>query len=102
MICIGDLLTMALLSLSWTPYVKYNMFHKEMKRKFRKNPFHQANMFYNEEQDFYVCPMGQHMEHITNKKTVSDLGYISNTSVYRAANYSKCPLRGMVVSVIGT
>ena len=41
-----------------TPYVKYNMFHKEMKRKFLKNPFHQANMFYNEEQDFYVCPMG--------------------------------------------
>lgn len=23
-----------------TPYVKYNMFHKEMKRKFLKNPFH--------------------------------------------------------------
>ena len=52
-----------------TPYVKYNMFHKE-------------------EQNFYVCPMGQHMEHITDKKTVSDLGYISNTSVYIAANCS--------------
>ena len=58
--------------------------------------FHQANMFYNQEQDFYVCPMGQHMEHITDKKTVSDLGYISNTSVYRAANCSKCPLRGLM------
>ena len=81
-----------------TPYVKYNMFHKEMKRKFLKNPFHQANMFYNQEQDFYVCPMGQHMEHITDKRTVSDLGYISNTSVYRAANCSKCPLRGMCYS----
>ena len=69
-----------------TPYVKYNMFHKEMKRKFLKNPFHQANMFYNQEQDFYVCPMGQHMEHVTDKKTVSDLGYVSHTSVYKAAN----------------
>ena len=81
-----------------TPYVKYNMFHKEMKRKFLKNPFHQSNMFYNEEQDFYVCPMGQHMEHVTDKKTVSDLGYESRTSVYRAANCSKCPLRGMCYS----
>ena len=78
-----------------TPYVKYNMFHKEMKRKFLKNPFHQANMFYNQEQDFYVCPMGQHMEHVTDKKTVSDLGYVSHTSVYKAANCSGCPLRGM-------
>ena len=78
-----------------TPYVKYNMFHKEMKRKFLKNPFRQANMFYNQEQDFYVCPMGQHMEHVTDKKTVSDLGYVSHTSVYKAANCSGCPLRGM-------
>ena len=78
-----------------TPYVKYNMFHKEMKRKFLKNPLHQANMFYNQEQDFYVCPMGQHMEHVTDKKTVSDLGYVSHTSVYKAANCSGCPLRGM-------
>ena len=69
-----------------TPYVKYNMFHKEMKRKFLKNPFHQANMFYNQEQDFYVCPMGQHMEHVTDKKTVSDLGYVSHTSVYKAVD----------------
>lgn len=78
-----------------TPYVKYNMFHKEMKRKFLKNPFHQANMFYNQEQDFYVCPMGQHMEHVTDKKIVSDLGYVSHTSVYKAVNCSGCPLRGM-------
>ena len=56
----------------------------------------EENVFYNQEQDFYVCPMGQHMEHITDKKTVSDLGYISNTSVYRAANCSKCPLRGLM------
>lgn len=78
-----------------TPYVKYNMFHKEMKRKFLKNPFHQSNMFYNQEQDFYVCPMGQRMEHVADKRTVSDLGYVSHTSVYKSANCSNCPLRVM-------
>lgn len=51
-----------------TPYVKYNMFHKEMKRKFLKNPFLQANMYYNEDQDYYVCPMGQHMEHTADRR----------------------------------
>ena len=28
-----------------TPYVKYNLFHKEMKRKFLKTPFHKANSY---------------------------------------------------------
>ena len=78
-----------------TPYVKYNLFHKEMKRKFLKNPFHKANMFYNQEQDFYICQMGQRIEHVADKKTVSDLGYVSHTSLYKTANCSGCPLRGM-------
>ena len=66
-----------------------------MKRKFLKNPFLQANMYYNEDQDYYVCPMGQHMEHTADRRTVSDLGYVSHTSVYSAADCSRCPLRGM-------
>ena len=61
------------------PFVKPKMFHKKMKRKFLKNPFHQANMFYNQEQDFYVCPMGQHMEHVAYKKKVSDLGWMKRS-----------------------
>ena len=71
-----------------TPYVKYNMFHKEMKRKFLKNPFLPANMFYNEEKDYYVCPMGQYLEHIRNTKSTTDLGYESNVSVYKSSNCS--------------
>ena len=39
-------------------YVKYTMFHVETKRKYRNNTFIVQNMYYNEEQDFYVCPMG--------------------------------------------
>lgn len=78
-----------------TPYVKYNMFHKEMKRKFLKNPFLPANMFYNEENDYYVCPMGQHLEHIRNMKSKTDLGYESSISIYKSTNCLQCPLRGM-------
>ncbi len=77
------------------PYVKYNMFHKEMKRKFMNDPFQPANMFYNEQKDFYVCPMGQHLEHVKDIKTVSKLGYESTASVYESGNCSSCPLRGM-------
>ena len=76
-------------------YVKYNMFHAEMKRKRKNNPFLVENMFYNKELNFYVCPMGQHLKHIRNEKRISDLGYESTISVYRSSNCNGCPLRGM-------
>ena len=76
------------------PYVKYNMFHAEDKRKYAKNPFLPQNMFYNEVEDYYVCPMGQHMNFIGNFKSVSDLGYVSVISKYRSQDCSKCPMRG--------
>ena len=78
-----------------TPYVKYNMFHAEMKRTRRENPFLVENMFYNAEKDFYVCPMGQHLEFAYKKEDTSDLGYISTKSVYISRNCLRCPLRGM-------
>ena len=76
------------------PYVKYNMFHAEDKRKYVKNPFLPQNMFYNENEDFYVCPMGQHLTFIGNFKSASDLGYVSVISKYRSQDCSKCPMRG--------
>ena len=78
-----------------TPFVKYNMFHAEMKRKRRKNAFIIENMFYNKESDFYVCPMGQHLEFVKQIKEKSDLGYESTKSIYSAKDCSRCPLRSM-------
>lgn len=75
-------------------YVKYPMFHAEMKRKYVKNAFLPQNMYYNAERDFYVCPMGQHLERCGTRTSVSDLGYRSVLSVYRAVNCTGCPLRG--------
>lgn len=75
-------------------YVKYPMFHAEMKRKYVKNAFLPQNMYYNAERDFYVCPMGQHLERCGTRTSVSDLGYRSVLSVYRAVNGTGCPLRG--------
>ena len=76
-------------------FVKYNMFHAEDKRKYRDDPFLVQNLHYNEEEDYYVCPMGQHMEHIGDVKSKSDLGYVSTISRYRAHNCTGCPLRCM-------
>ena len=77
------------------PYVKYNMFHAEDRSRHRDNPFLIRNMYYNADEDYYVCPMGQHMEHIGDEKQESSLGYEATISKYRAQNCAGCPLRGM-------
>ena len=74
-------------------FVKYNMFHAEDKRKYRDDPFRVQNLYYNAEEDYYVCPMGQHMEHVGDVQSRSDLGYVSTVSRYRARNCAGCPLR---------
>lgn len=76
-----------------TAFVKYPMFHKEQRRTYRNNPFLQGNLYYNNEDDYFVCPMGQHMEKIRDEIRVSDGGYRSAVSVYRAKNCEGCPLR---------
>lgn len=76
-------------------YVKYNYFHKEQKRAWKKNPFAAQNLFYNKEKDFFICPMGQKLTNIGIKKSKSELGYISSATRYQAQNCSQCPLIGL-------
>lgn len=74
-------------------YVKYNRFHLEQRPRYRPNPFHHDNFNYNAAEDYYVCPMGQHMTRIgtANSKTAS--GYRSESARYRAQNCRGCPMR---------
>lgn len=78
-----------------TAYVKYNYFHKEQKKKMKDNPFLVQNLFYNIQQDFYVCPMGQRMENIGSGKRTSANGYESQVSYYQAKRCNGCPLRSL-------
>lgn len=45
-------------------FVKYNYVHNEQKRNYEKDAFLTANLYYNREKYFYVCPMGRHMVNI--------------------------------------
>jgi len=75
-------------------FVKYNYFHMEQKSAINKNIFLPQNLYYNQEQDYFVCPMGQHLTKKGEGTRVSDNGYKSNVSYYQAVNCSECPLRG--------
>ena len=74
-------------------FVKYNYFHKEQKRTWKKDAFAIHNLYYNRGQDYYVCPMGQHMEYTGQRKSKSDMGYVSVLKRYQAQNCEGCPLR---------
>lgn len=76
-------------------FVKYNYFHKEQKPAWKRNAFAVQNLFYNKQQDFFICPMGQKLINIGHKKSKSDLGYISTLTRYQAQNCNDCPLRGL-------
>jgi transposase len=76
-------------------YVKYNYFHKEQKRAFKKDIANPQNLYFNEEKDFFVCPMGQKMEKTGVAKRKTENGYLGEVHFYTAKNCSNCPLRGI-------
>ena len=74
-------------------YVKYNYFHKEQKRDFRNDTFRVENLYYNADGDFFVCPMGQHMNRVGTRHNKTERGYRTLNAVYRAQRCEGCPLR---------
>ena len=74
-------------------YVKYNRFHIEQRPRHKPNPFHHDNFHYNADEDYYVCPMGQHMRRVGTVHTKTASGYRSESARYRAQNCKGCPLR---------
>lgn len=82
-------------------FVPYNMYRIEQARKHKNNLFHAQNLFYNTEQDFLVCPMGQQMSCIFTKKSRTSTGFEQHHSVYEALNCAECPLRGQCFKAQG-
>ncbi len=76
-------------------YVKYNMFDKSQNENYKnKFPFHADKLFYNAQEDVYICPMGQKMNYIGDVTKKSGNGFIQASRRYQAKNCSNCPLNG--------
>ncbi len=66
-------------------YVKYNYFDKRQSSKAdKKYPFKPESLYYNSENDYYICPMGQKMQLIGTHQI----------KIMR----QRSPLRGMVIA----
>ena len=75
-------------------FIPYNMYRIEQTRKHKKNLLYAQNLFYNAEQDFLVCPIGQKMTNIYTKQSKTTTGFLQHHSVYQAVNCEGCPMRG--------
>jgi transposase len=79
-----------------TAFVKYNMFDKKQNKNYNdKYPFSQDKLFYNQDKDCYICPMGQEMHYIGDSKRKTSTGFEQNSRKYQAQNCFNCPLNGV-------
>jgi transposase len=79
-----------------TAYVKYNTFQQEqLGIREKKYPFAAEHLHYNQQQDYYVCPMGQHMLNIGTYSRKNESGFEQTITKYGAKNCAGCPLRGV-------
>lgn len=86
-----------------TAYVKYNTFEKEQDKNYQKKhkTFSKENLYYNQEEDYYVCPIGQKMHKTHESTKTTQAGYIQQLSHYQAQNREGCPLRGICFKAQG-
>lgn len=83
--------------------MKYNTFDKEQDKNYQKKhkTFSKENLYYNTEEDFYVCPTGQKMNKTHQSKRTTEAGYTQHLSHYQAQNCEGCPLRGQCFKAKG-
>jgi transposase len=86
-----------------TAYIKYNTFDKEQDKNYQKKhkTFSKENLYYNQEADYYVCPIGQKMHKTHQSQKNTEAGYEQNLSHYQAQNCQGCPLRSQCFKAKG-
>ena len=86
-----------------TAYIKYNTFDKEQDKNYQKKhkTFSKENLYYNQEEDYYVCPIGQKMHKTHQSQKNTEAGYEQNLSHYQAQNCQGCPLRSQCFKAKG-
>ncbi len=71
-------------------FVKYQYFHKEQCKKWRTDPYRIENLPYDQENDSYICPMGQQMTFLKEKIRITDNGFKQIKRLYQAHDCSGC------------
>tara|TARA_R110002124_G_C8915326_1_gene510812 strand:+ start:89 stop:1627 length:1539 start_codon:yes stop_codon:yes gene_type:complete len=79
---------------SMEAFVKYNLFHKELRQENKRNRTYGLleDLYYDPAKDHYICPMGQVMEASGESTRKTSTGFVQHLLHYRAKNCIGCPL----------
>lgn len=78
-----------------TAYIKYNQFDRMQNETLRnKNPFTVDKLTYNEQNNQYLCPIGESMNHIGWRIEETKGGYAQVIDKYQANSCDDCFLKG--------
>lgn len=76
-------------------FVKYGLFDKEQNENYKsKFPFAGDKLFYNQQKDCYICPIGQQMDFIGTTTRKTSTGFEQTLKRYQARNCGNCPMNG--------
>ena len=73
--------------------IPYTMHRKEQKKEHKNNPFNTANWYYDEEEDYYICPNEKRLNYRYDSHIKDKYGYERRFSVYECEDCSNCPYR---------
>ena len=71
-------------------YVKYNYFHKEQKKSFKKEIYRAENLKYDDKNDEYICPNNKRLKYQETYTRISRLGYKKTIRKYTCEDCSSC------------
>jgi hypothetical protein len=71
-------------------YLKYNTFHQDKKKTSSKKPFHRNNFQYNQEEDYFECPLGHRLTFKETSERKNKTGFISQIRIYKCDSCHLC------------
>lgn len=74
-------------------YVKFNYFHMEKKRKFKKNIYRIENLKYDTEKDIFICPQNRELHYLEDREYFTGNNYQTNRRVYQCEDCRNCDHR---------
>lgn len=75
------------------PFIKPKYYEKSKTKKFKENSYRVENLFYDSEQDLFICPDGRELKYQNLHYEKSGNGYLIEKKVYQNESCSNCPHR---------
>jgi transposase len=74
-------------------FVKYNWFHKEHRKAFKKQWWRTENWDYDGNSDTWTCPQGHNSQFIRKEETRTESGFTQTLHRYRIEGCGSCPVK---------